>query len=244
MKILFLLLVVLTMNDYLFSQSVILHKNGGLKDTVAVADVDSITFLPFICGLSKVKYANQVYTTVQIGSQCWLKENLNVGTMRDPSNNGQIDKYCYNNDPANCTIYGGLYLWDEAMQYVTTEGAKGICPTGWHMPTEAQAQELVTSVNNDANALKREDQGSGDGQGTNTSGFSALLAGAKGYSSGPYQGLGEWSSFYVGKIGSCGSYTCVYSLGILSTTNVITLGQGAMPSWALSIRCVKDINIL
>jgi uncharacterized protein (TIGR02145 family) len=125
------------------------------------------------------------------------------------------------------------------MQYVTTEGAKGICPTGWHMPTEAQAQVLVSFVSNDGNALKKEDQGSGAGQGTNTSGFSALLAGAKGYSGGPFQGLGDWTSFYVGKIGSCG-YACVYSIGIVSTTSVITLGQGAMPSWGLSVRCIKD----
>jgi uncharacterized protein (TIGR02145 family) len=239
MRILLLLFVVLTINNYLFSQSVVIHKYGGSKDTVAVADVDSITFLPFICGLSKVKYVNQIYNTVLIGTQCWLKENLNVGTMQNPSNNGIIDKYCYNNNPVNCATYGGLYLWDEAMQYVTTEGAQGICPTGWHMPTEAQAQALLTFVNNDGNALKRDDQGSGAGQGTNTSGFSALLAGAKGYSGGPFQGLGDWTSFYVGKIGSCG-YACVYSIGIVSTTSVITLGQGAMPSWGLSVRCIKD----
>jgi uncharacterized protein (TIGR02145 family) len=239
MKKLILLFAVLTISNYLFSQSVVIHKNGGYKDTVAVADVDSITFLPFICGLSKVKYSNQIYRTVQIGSQCWLKENLNVGKMQYASNNGIIEKFCYNNDTNNCATYGGLYFWDEAMQYVTTEGAQGICPTGWHMPTEAQAQALVAYVNNDANALKKEDQGSGAGQGTNTSGFSALLAGAKGYSGGPFQGLGEWSSFYVGKNGSCG-YSCVYSLGIVSTTGAVTLGQGAMPNWAFSIRCIKD----
>lgn len=61
-----------------------------------------------------------------------MKENLNVGTMiqssSDQSNNSIIEKYCYNNDTANCSMYGGFYQWDEAMQYVATAGARGICP--------------------------------------------------------------------------------------------------------------------
>jgi uncharacterized protein (TIGR02145 family) len=239
MKILFLLLVVLTMNDYLFSQSVVIHKNGGLKDTVAVADVDSITFLPFICGLSKVKYAGRIYRTVQIGTQCWMKDNMNVGTMSSPANDGIINKYCYNNDTNYCSLYGGLYLWDEAVQYAPTEGAQGICPTGWHLPNLEQAQALVIFVNNDANALKREDQGSGAGQGTNTSGFSWLLSGAKGYSGGPFQGIGEWSQIYIAKIGNCG-YDCVYGFQVTSTTGTITISGGTMPSWGLSVRCMKN----
>jgi len=230
---------VLTVNNNLFSQSVVINKFGGSKDTLAVADVDSITFLPFICGLSKIKYEGRIYRTIQVGTQCWFKDNLNVGIMHLPANDGIIDKYCYANDTNNCTIYGGLYYWYEAMKYVTTEGTQGICPSGWHMPTEAEAQALLSLVNNDGNALKREDQGSGAGQGTNTSGFSALLAGAKDYNDGNFQGLGTWSSFYVGKLGSCG-YSCVYSIGIINNTNVITFGQGAIPDWGLSVRCIKN----
>ncbi len=41
-------------------------------------------------------------------------------------------------DEANCAIYGGLYEWPEAMQYVTTEGAQGICSDGWHIATNAE----------------------------------------------------------------------------------------------------------
>ena len=239
MKILFLLFVVLTINNNLFSQNVVIHKNSGLKDTVAIADVDSITFLPFICGLNKVKYANRIYKTVQIGSQCWFKENINVGTMGGPANDGIINKYCYNYDTNFCVTYGGLYQWDEAMQYSNIEGAQGICPTGWHLPTLAQAQALITFVNNDANALKREDQGSGSGQGTNTSGFSWLMSGAKGYSGGAFQGLGEWSQIYIGKMGNC-DYDCVYGFQVTSTTGAIYIGEGTMPSWGLSVRCIKN----
>ena len=81
-----------------------------------------------------------VYNTVQIGTQCWMKENLNIGTRIDgvnnQTNNSTIEKYCYNNDENNCNIYGGLYQWNEMMQYVTTEKTKGICPTGWHVPSD------------------------------------------------------------------------------------------------------------
>jgi uncharacterized protein (TIGR02145 family) len=38
------------------------------------------------------------------------------------------------NSESYCDIYGGLYQWDEMMQYVTAEKTKGICPTGWHLP--------------------------------------------------------------------------------------------------------------
>ncbi|MFA4924869.1 MAG: FISUMP domain-containing protein, partial [Ignavibacteriaceae bacterium] len=91
--------------------------------------------------ISTVTYSGKVYHAVKIGSQTWLKENLDVGTMiqgtANPSDNGTIEKYCYNNDTANCNKYGGLYQWNEAMQYIKTEKAKGICPTGWHIPTKA-----------------------------------------------------------------------------------------------------------
>ena len=76
----------------------------------------------------------QEYSTVQIGSQCWMAENLNIGIMipgaNTMGNNEEIEKYCYNNDESNCDIYGGLYQWNEMMQYTTTPGVQGICPTG------------------------------------------------------------------------------------------------------------------
>jgi uncharacterized protein (TIGR02145 family) len=135
----------------------------------------------FECGISQVLYSNKTYNTVQIGSQCWLKENLDVGTRIDvtqeQTNNSTIEKYCYNNDPNNCNTYGGLYQWNEAMQYTTAEDARGICPNGWHLPTNVEFQALGTSVGGDGNALKEIGQGVGGGAGTNTSGFSALLAG-------------------------------------------------------------------
>jgi len=94
---------------------------------------------------------NQSYATVQIGSQCWMQENLNIGTIKSDAatttDNGIIEKYCYDDDDSNCGIYGGLYQWNEAMNYVETESAQGICPSGWHIPTDAEWTELTGYIN-------------------------------------------------------------------------------------------------
>jgi uncharacterized protein (TIGR02145 family) len=105
----------------------------------------------------------KVYTTVLIGSQCWFKENLNYGTQisgaggSDQTNNGIPEKYCFNNDGANCTTRGGLYQWAELVQYLNgatntalwnpapTGDVQGMCPDGWHLPSAAEYDLLMTS---------------------------------------------------------------------------------------------------
>lgn len=150
-------------------------------------------------GISTISYSGKTYHTVQIGNQWWLKENLDVGTMitgtLDQTNDSTIEKYCYNDDPNNCSTYGGLYQWNEAMQYIRNEGTQGICPPGWHIPTETEFQALFTAVNNNANSLKAVGQGSGSGAGTNTSGFSALLAGFRRDTSN-FDQLGFYAAFW------------------------------------------------
>jgi uncharacterized protein (TIGR02145 family) len=98
------------------------------------------------------------YATVQIGEgkagvQTWMAENLKVGTMingtQAQADNGIIEKYCSNNDAANCAIYGGLYQWGEMMQYATTPGAKGICPASWHLPTDEEWAALTDFLGGD-----------------------------------------------------------------------------------------------
>jgi len=87
-----------------------------------------------------VIYEDQIYNTVIIGDQCWFKENLNVGTMipsiDEMQHNGIFEKYCYDDNEDNCLEYGGLYQWNEMMQYSSIEGVKGICPEGWHLPCD------------------------------------------------------------------------------------------------------------
>src|ERR1035437_3323991 len=239
MKTFLILAVILFMAANLFPQrSIIIHKNDGSgNETILTSKIDSITFLsapPFQCGVSQVSYAGKTYHTVQIGTQCWLKENLDVGTQIngsvDQTNNGTIEKYCWNDDPANCTTYGGLYQWAEAVAY--TNGAtnttspdpsfsgnvQGICPNSWHIPTYAELQTLGTTVSNDGNALKAVGQGTGSGAGTNTSGFSALLAGDRDYY-GFFHGLGIftyfWSSTEYYASNAYGMYLLYYGSYIL-----------------------------
>jgi len=109
--------------------------------------LDVFGTLRLLCGDALVDSRDgQSYATVQIGGQCWMAENLNIGTRIngsvDQTNNSTIEKYCYGDDPANCDTYGGLYQWDEMMQYVTTPATQGICPTGWHIPTDDEFKTM------------------------------------------------------------------------------------------------------
>ena len=151
-------------------------------------------------------------------------------------NNGIIEKYCYNNDPANCTTYGGFYQWNEAMQYVTTGKAKGICPTGWHIPLYTEFTTLSTTVSGDGNKLKAIGQGTGNGAGTNTSGFSALLAGDRSNSNGGYFiGLGFSTSFWSStEYAEYADFVYLYS----SDSNVGFYNNYKVNGF--SVRCAKD----
>lgn len=88
------------------------------------------------------------YPSVIIGNQEWMAENLRV--TRD-ANGNDITRYCYNNDAANCDHYGGLYTWHTFMNGDTSSNTnpsnvQGICPTGWHVPSDAEWTELVDYV--------------------------------------------------------------------------------------------------
>jgi uncharacterized protein (TIGR02145 family) len=89
---------------------------------------------------TSIAYGGIVYKIHAFGNQCWFKENLNIGTMimgdATPQNNNKIEKYCYDNEEENCRLYGGLYEWNEIIEYAAKEGAKGICPKGWHIPSD------------------------------------------------------------------------------------------------------------
>ena len=140
-------------------------------------------------GIPAVNYGGQIYTTVQINAQCWFKENLNIGTMiygnQGQTDDSIIEKYCYNNNPANCDVYGGLYQWDEMMQYDTTQGAQGICPTGWHIPTDVEYTTLTDYLGGESIAGgKMKEVGTAhwaapNAGATNSCGFTALPGGSR-----------------------------------------------------------------
>jgi uncharacterized protein (TIGR02145 family) len=119
-----------------------------------------------------------------------MKNNLDIGTMipstQEQEDNGVIEKYCHGNVEANCEVYGGLYQWDEVMQYVTVQGTQGICPAGWHIPTDAEWSTLVAYLGGSGVAggkMKRTGTtywAAPNTGATNSSGFTALGGARKG----------------------------------------------------------------
>jgi uncharacterized protein (TIGR02145 family) len=148
------------------------------------------TITPWACGETLPDSRDgKNYATVLIGNQCWFAQNLDVGTRIDgateQTNNQSIEKYCYANNDANCATYGGLYQWDEMMQYTTAEGAQGICPTGWHLPSDAEWTVLTDYLGGTAVAGgKLKEAGtahwfSPNNGATNESGFTAIPGGRR-----------------------------------------------------------------
>ena len=145
-----------------------------------------------------------VYRTLQLGDQTWLADNLNRGYMidgaEDQKDNGIIEKYCYDNEPAMCDKYGGLYQWDEAMQYSTRESSQGICPEGWHIPSDSEWKilELFLGMSReDANEIlwRGIDQGVLIQTGGKT-GFEALRGGNR-FLAGGFSQIGNTGYFWT-----------------------------------------------
>ncbi len=123
-----------------------------------------------------------VYNGVKIENQCWMKENLNTGVQimhnEESLNNGIVEKYCYNDDPSMCDEYGGWYDQFEYLNYIPVEGAQGICPDGWHIPTKTDCFILINNFGGqDSAALALKEEGTAhwnSSDGTNLSGFTAF----------------------------------------------------------------------
>jgi len=213
---------------------------SDVTNSLLVDTSDNIFSINYVNGYDSITYGGKIYHTVKIGNQTWLKENLDIGTMIqgnvNATNNGTIEKYCYDNNPANCATYGGLYQWNEAMAYSTTPGSKGICPDGWHIPTSTEFDTLATFVKNDANALKTVGQGTGVGTGTNTSGFSALLAGYRDFEA-YFNGLGD----YVAYFWSSTEHDAVNGdgIGLYYDNSNINMYNGNK-GMGFSVRCLKN----
>jgi uncharacterized protein (TIGR02145 family) len=156
------------------------------------------------------------------------------GSQEQSKKIGVIEKYCYNDDSTNCTTRGGLYQWDEAMQY-NSESLQGICPGGWHIPSFNEFQTLESSVNFIGNALKEIGQGVGDGSGTNASGFSALLAGNR-HSDGYFNDLGTYARFWSS---TEGEPETAYMLRLTNAGSSVLL-YDINKGFGYSVRCVKD----
>ena len=165
----------------------------------------------------------QVYPTVQIGEQCWLQKNMNYET----GNN-----WCYDNDPANCATYGRLYDWETVL---------GVCPSGWHLPSDAEWTALTTFLGGVSIAGgKMKEAGtahwsSPNTGATNSSGFTALPGGYRSFS-GSFGYLTTsvtvWSS-------TENSSTNAWYRG-LSYSNEYVYLNNHYKTYGFSARCVQD----
>jgi uncharacterized protein (TIGR02145 family) len=192
-----------------------------------------------------VTYEGKIYNTLLIGSQCWLKENLDVGThIWVPQTNNQIiEKFCYDANIANCNIYGGLYEWGEMMQYVTTSGTQGICPSGWHIPTDTEFSVLCTYLGGDTIAGgKLKEAGTvhwlpPNTGATNESGFTALPGGYGRYIAG-LMGFANLTAYaYIWTSSQNGNEA--WSQRLYFNQKTFHKGSNNV-TWGFSVRCIKD----
>lgn len=119
------------------------------------------TTSPFFCGFDTVTdYDGNVYHTVEIGQQCWLKENLRTTHYADGTDilpggatfSATVAyRYAPNDNSSNVPFYGYLYNRAAVMRGAPTSnanpsGVQGICPDGWHVPSGAEWMQLIHYV--------------------------------------------------------------------------------------------------
>jgi uncharacterized protein (TIGR02145 family) len=198
----------------------------------------------------QLTYEGKIYNTVQIGQQCWMRENLDVGAMiwagERQDDNSVIEKYCYNNDPLQCDLYGGLYQWPELMGYTIIQGQRGICPEGWHIPSINEWEVLAGFLGGyEESGEKLKEAGNEHwiynfiSTGNNSSGFTALPGGVvKSYN--VFEGLGMfanfWSSTYFGEMKGLQIKLSFDDPGSLRTENWMDYG--------FSVRCLHNRSAL
>jgi uncharacterized protein (TIGR02145 family) len=217
-----------------------LRPGAGYMVKVSGPGLLILTSLDAPCpGVAPVVYEGRTYHGVQIAGQCWMRENLNVGEVQwaglDQTDNGVIEKYCWIDDDINCTLYGALYQWDEAMGYTTAPGSRGICPPGWHIPTRPEFNALDTVTLGNANHLKELREGSGDGAGTNVTGFSALLSGYR-HLDGSFSMLGFQTYYWTSTERNEQTVAAFYLFYYYSDFFFYDLEKG----FGLNIRCLRD----
>lgn len=203
-------------------------------------------------------YDGNVYRTVQIGNQWWMAENLKVtqyanGTaiplVTDKTvwinlgDNNTDKAYCYyNNDPNS--EYGALYTWTAATNgisnYFNPSGVQGICPTGWHIPSYIEWDELIDFLGGFGVAGGKLKETSAihwnsPNSGTNESGFTALPSGGRHDRDGTFHSIGNagtwWSSF---------SYNDKADTFEIYNDSDIVNNRNLWLSSGFSVRCVRD----
>ena len=195
----------------------------------------------------------RVYRVVRIGDQWWMQENLNIGNIisggQVPADNSTIEKYCYNNNNNLCDVYGGLYRWDEMMDYHPSDRnnpgkVRGICPEGWHIPTDEEWKELEMTLGMTRAEADLENVWRGTGVGTalqtgGSSGYEALYSG-RCSTSGSFSLLDEYEYVWTSTDYDNNAWRRCLS------TYADNVGRwNTFPkTYAFSVRCVRDVCLI
>ena len=174
-----------------------------------------------------------IYKIKKIGKNYWMTENFKAAKNANGQN--LQEAYAYNNDNNNSTDYGRLYTWSAAVQAT---------PTGWHLPTQEEWEELINS-NGGADIAGENLKESGtihwnspNTGATNSSGFTAIAGGFRG-PDGVYYDLGKHGSYW-GLANNAQDPYCVYiyntSANVISEVSPIDKTSGI----AFAVRYVKD----
>lgn len=255
------------------NDSIYVMKDGIIIWEYKIADIDSIIFYKpvieeeLITGTFIDSRDNTEYSWVQIGEQIWMAENLKyLPSVVGPSTGSDTEAYYYvygyestDVDAAKATenyaTYGVLYNWTAAMNGAESSdanpsGVQGICPDGWHLPSDAEWKQLEmylgmseTDVNStgwrgtveggklkEAGTTHWADPNAGA---NNESGFTALPGGSRNDGGGFYgiRDYGRWWS-------STGSDNAWYRLLNYSNSNVSRSVNYS--SIGFSVRCLRD----
>jgi len=177
-----------------------------------------------------------VYSTVKIGNQWWMAENLKVTHYR---NGDQIacltsdyewdqptGAYCYyDNDNSNVGKYGLLYNW------FTVDDSRSIAPEGWHVPTDTEWQELVDYLGGDTLAGAKMKEVDSD-----AIGFTALFGGYR-YNHGTFDGIGVNAYFWSSTESNSGNAWYRY---LYHANSIVYRDDSGWKQAGYSVRCVKD----
>ncbi len=183
---------------------------------------------------------NNTYKTVQIGTQCWMQEDLKVSKYR---NGAAIPTGLSDNDWARTTsgAYNDHGLLGKSYNWYAVNDVRGLCPTGWHVPSKEEWENLVSHLGGDLVAggkLKSVTGWDLPNEGaTNESGFTALPDGGRnliGQMSNSTSSVYWWSS----SLGSRTNKPWFLSLssynGFVYTNYAFGKGDG------FSVRCLRD----
>jgi len=193
--------------------------------------------------------SGNTYGTTLIDGECWMRDNLRVTKLNDgtaiPEVQGDTDWYnqtgparsSYDNSSANADDYGYLY------NFFTVQTGK-LCPTGWHLPSDTDIEDLQTSLGGaliaggrmKVNGTTHWD--SPNTGGTNSSGFAGKGGGFR-YAGGSFAEKGQTAYFWTTKVVSNGFTAKPYSLKYNSEALGL-YGLAWLQESGFSCRCVRD----